>query len=100
MSQIRISPQAALDLDEIWNFIGIERRSPDAAYRQVEMIYDKFCILAESPLLGERRKDLGAALRVFSAGNYVIVYRPTDDGIAVARVVHGARDIGRLFNPK
>jgi toxin ParE1/3/4 len=100
MSNFRISPRAALDLDEIWIFIGIERQSPDAAFRQVEMIYDKICVLAENPLLGERRIDLGAALRVFSAGNYVIVYRPTVDGIAVARVVHGARDIGRLFNPK
>jgi toxin ParE1/3/4 len=75
MKEFRLSPQATLDLEEIWNFIGIERQNPNAASRQVEMIYDKFCILAENPLLGEIRKDLGRELRSFSAGNYAIIYR-------------------------
>jgi toxin ParE1/3/4 len=100
MSGFHISPLAALDLEEIWNFIGIERQNPDAAFRQVEMIYDKFCILAENPFLGELRPDLGEELRCFTAGNYAIIYRPAEEEIEIARVVHGARDIGALFKGK
>jgi plasmid stabilization system protein ParE len=29
-----------------------------------------------------------------------IFYRPTDHGIEVARVLHGARDIARIFGRK
>ena len=98
MKEFRLSPQAALDLEEIWNFIDVERQNPNAASRQVEMIYNKFCILAENPLLGELRKDLGRELRSFTAGNYAIIHRPSTDEIEIARVVHGARDIRAIFN--
>jgi plasmid stabilization system protein ParE len=30
--------------------------------------------------------------RSFSVGSYVIFFRPTTDGIMVARVLHGSRD--------
>jgi len=30
-------------------------------------------------------------------GNYVIFYRPIEDGIVVIRVLHGARDLPELF---
>jgi plasmid stabilization system protein ParE len=97
MKNFRLSPQAALDLAEIWNFIGIERQNPDAASGQVEMIYEKFCMLAENPLLGELRKDFGENLRSFTAGSYAVIYRPSSDEIEIARVVHAARDIRALF---
>jgi toxin ParE1/3/4 len=97
MKNFFLSPEAALDLEEIWTFIGIERQNPDVAARQVEMIYEKICILAENPLLGELRPDLGIELRSFTAGNYAIIYRPSASEIEIARVVHGARDIRSLF---
>jgi toxin ParE1/3/4 len=97
MKNFRLSPETVLDLEEIWTFIGIERQNPDAATRQVEVIYEKFCILSENPLLGELRKDLGYNLRSFTAGNFAIVYRPAEVEIEIVRVVHGARDIRALF---
>jgi hypothetical protein len=35
-----------------------------------------------------------------SVGNYVILYRPTKQDIAVAQVVHSARDIVALFRER
>lgn len=29
--------------------------------------------------------------------NYLIFYRPLDDGVEILRVLHGARDIQRIF---
>jgi toxin ParE1/3/4 len=31
-------------------------------------------------------------------GNHLVFYRPTDDGIEILRVLHGARDLRRVFN--
>lgn len=28
---------------------------------------------------------------------YVILYRPTEDGVRVLRIVHGTRDLGAIF---
>ncbi len=50
--------------------------------------------------MGEARNDLAEDLRMFSAGDYVILYRPTDFGIAVVSVVHSARDIAALFQQR
>jgi len=54
-------------------------------------------MLAKQPLLGQLRSDLADDLRMFSVGNYVVLYYPTRNGVAVAQVVHGARDIARLW---
>ena len=47
--------------------------------------------------MGEARDDLLVDIRCFSAGSYVIFYTPLLDGIHIERVLHGSRDIGRLF---
>jgi toxin ParE1/3/4 len=53
--------------------------------------------VADSVLMGRARPDLPGSLRSFPKGHYVIYYRIVSDGIEVARVLHGARDIRRLF---
>jgi hypothetical protein len=47
--------------------------------------------------MGRLRPELAPHLRSFPIGNYVIFYRLTQEGIEVARVLHGARDIDALF---
>ncbi len=49
------------------------------------------------PYMGRQREELAARLRSFPVGSYVIFYRPIDDGIEVARILHGARDFPPLF---
>jgi toxin ParE1/3/4 len=97
MRDFRLSPQASIDLEGIWDYIGIEKDNPTAAFRQIEMLYEKFVVLALHPLLGESREDLGLNLRSFVAGNYVIVYQPTPEEVEIARVIHAARDIRSMF---
>ncbi len=45
------------------------------------------------PGSGRKEPKLAADLRSFPVGNYLIFYRAVADGIAVVRVLHGARDI-------
>jgi toxin ParE1/3/4 len=97
MSQFRLSRQAVADLDGIWDYLAINRGSPQAAYNQLESLYSRFILLAESQFLGEQRDDLRAGLRMFSVDQYVVFYYVIPDGIEVAGVIHGSRDIEGLF---
>jgi toxin ParE1/3/4 len=53
--------------------------------------------LAEQAMLGRRREELAPGLLSFPFGRYVIFYEVIPDGIAIVRVLHGARDPGPLF---
>lgn len=41
--------------------------------------------------MGVARPEVRADLRTFPVGNYLILYRQTEDGAEIVRVVHGAR---------
>jgi toxin ParE1/3/4 len=71
--------------------------TPSAADRFLDTLYERFLLLAGQPLLGQARSELALNLRSLPVGNYVIFYRPIDDGIEVVRVLHGARDIDAMF---
>jgi toxin ParE1/3/4 len=97
MKRFRLAARAKVDLSGIWDYIGVVKENPTAAHHQLEVLYDKFALLAQHPLLGQSRDDLRTDLREFSAGSYVIFYCPHPDGIEVERVIHGVRDIRALF---
>ena len=88
----RKSPQAEIDVASIWQFVS--NNSVRAADAMLDRIEATFNMLAQSPLAGRERKDLGMKLRSFPVESYVIFYVPVADGIEVVRVMHGRRDIG------
>jgi plasmid stabilization system protein ParE len=55
--------------------IIIREDKPVAAGRQIAKFFHTFQMLAKNFELGQRRPELGSDLRVFSVGNYAIVYR-------------------------
>jgi toxin ParE1/3/4 len=70
---------------------------PERAQQFVEMLDEKFSLLAENPYLGRTREEFAPGLRSFPAGRYLIFYRPIEEGIEVARVVSSSRDLPPLF---
>ncbi|MBU4272246.1 MAG: type II toxin-antitoxin system RelE/ParE family toxin [Planctomycetes bacterium] len=98
MTRFRLSRQAESDLKEIADYVA--DRNPSAAVNELEKLFNKFGLLGRNPLLGELRQDLPGKPRSFTAGNFVVLYKPTADGIEVARVVHAARDFGAIFRHK
>jgi len=88
-------PQALQDLAEIWTYIADD--SPDHADIFADLVDDKFQTLARQPSMGRVRTELGADLRSFAVGRYVIFYLPLKNGIEIVRVLHGARDIEAIF---
>ena len=99
MSEFRLAPEAEAELDAIWLYIARESGSVDVAARIIENITEQFWLLARYPYLGRSRdEDLRPGLRSLSADEYLIIYRvEPQDVVLILHIVHGSRDIGRLF---
>ena len=95
MKQIRVSPAAGAVLDQIWFYIAQD--NVDAADKFIHAVVSRFPRLATMPELGRRREELSPGLRSFPVGHYIIFYRPMENGVEIARVLHGARDLPPLF---
>ena len=65
--------------------------------RLLDRIAERCISYLHQPELGERRPELGAAIRCYSVGVYVVYYRPPSMGIELIRVLHGARDVNWNF---
>jgi toxin ParE1/3/4 len=94
MGRIVRSNRSEADAYEIW--LHVAQHDPVAADRLIRSIYEQLEFLSNSPLVGTDRSDLVPRMRCFHLGN-VIFFRPIEDGIEFLRVVHGSRDIDRLF---
>jgi toxin ParE1/3/4 len=89
------SPLAQQDLAEIIEIIAAD--NPPAARSFLLEITRQYQLLAENPQMGRERLDLGQRLRSFALGSYIIIYQTIPDGVAIARFLHGARDIEKLL---
>ncbi len=96
MPQVIQTPAARQDVLDIWEYIATD--SVDAADRVMETILRRFEMLAENPRVGRLRPEFGRNLRSFNAYKYLIFYQTIRDGVEIIRVVHGARDLGKLFD--
>ena len=92
MPSVTQTPQAEDDLTDLFTNLGRQSR---AAAGRVRVAIDRAAkLLVRSPNLGRTRPDLRAELRSYPvAGKYIIYYRVTDEGIEIARVLHGARQV-------
>jgi toxin ParE1/3/4 len=95
MARAIFAPQAEADLTEIYDFIAGDNRP--AAGALIERFERQAQTLANGPGIGRARPELHPDLRSFPVGRYVLLYRPIEGGIEVARVLHGMRDLGRIF---
>jgi len=97
MARVRRTVPARRDYLQIWLYIA--ENSIEAADRTVDQFDDKLRLLAQFPGLGQIRDELGPSVRSYPVGNYLLFYRPLKGGIELVRVLHGARDLRRAFNP-
>src|SRR5688572_14850325 len=95
MGLVRRSPTSRRDYGDIWSYVA--ERNPQAAGDLLRTFDATIQLLSDHPRGGPARPDLGARLRSFPVGEYIILYRPIRGGIELARVVHGARDLRQIF---
>jgi toxin ParE1/3/4 len=102
MPRFTISPAADQDLDDHAAYLAQEA-SLETALRFLDAAARTFHTIASMPGLGERRETADPRLdglrvcRVEGFERHLVFYRPTDDGVQVVRVLHGARDIDQVF---
>jgi toxin ParE1/3/4 len=99
----RVVKRAAAKRDLIVHFAFIAESSPDAARRFLVAAEKSFQDLAEMPHMGASRDAMPGKFadirlwRVTGFENYLILYRPRTDGIAVERVIHAKQDYQRFL---
>ena len=92
MSGYVLSADAALDLDDIWEFIAAD--SLDAADRWIGRLFDAFEDLGRNPGMGHRREDLTAYPVLFwPVGSYLVIYSAHRAPIQIVAVTRGGRDV-------
>ena len=96
MARVRVSARAERDLEDGWLYIA--RDSPAAADRFLDKITRTCAKIADTPGMGRERSELAENLHSFPVGTFVIFYRQESEGIAVARVLSGYRDIDAIFD--
>jgi toxin ParE1/3/4 len=96
---VHITRRAYKDLNEIWDYIAND--SVESANRVVDRIYEALATIETNPRAGHTRDDVGdSALRFWSVYSYLVVYRLHGRKVSVTRVVHGARNLKKLFPRK
>lgn len=99
-SRYILSPEAGMDLLEIWRYIRSEA-SVKMADRVESVILEKIVYLAGNPGGGHSRKDLtDEPVRFFAVYSYLIVYRPETKPLQVVAILHGQRELRQLLGER
>ena len=102
MLSLHIRPAAALDIDEIVDYLASENILVSQSF--VSDLQRCFDLLAENPKIGVQRQYRFKALsgmRMFPLkkySSYLVFYLADDLSIDIVRVLHGHRDIEKLFD--
>lgn len=94
--EIRRSPAAVADADEIWSYIAAD--NPEAATRMLQRIADAAHRLTDFPLSAPCFPEAGENIRCLTVGPYRTFYQVNHDHILIIRVLHAARDVAGLFD--
>ena len=94
--RVQVNIAAEEDLIEIWANIALD--NPAAADKYLKLLDSKIDSLFEMPERGQMRDDLQTGVRMLVEGKYLLFYRVVGREVEVLRVVHGSRDLPKLFS--
>ena len=89
--KLALSPRAALDLEEIGDYIA--RDNPSRAISFVRELERECQRIAKRPAAFPARDDLAAGIRMAVHGKYLIFFSVLDKTVRVERIIHGARNL-------
>jgi toxin ParE1/3/4 len=92
--KVHFTHRAREDLLDIWLYIDAQNSHvADQVYDRIE----KSCqLLRDHPQLGPARPEIAEDARVLVIERWIALYRLTDDGVQVVRIIDGARDFTKL----
>ncbi len=96
MSRFLLTPQAELDLAEIWEYIAQESiRNADRVLDEVE---NAILGLAANPGMGFLREDWADRRhRFWPVYSYIIMYRHETKPLQILRIISGYRNLAELL---
>lgn len=102
MRDLRVLPGADADVDEAAIYYA-DHGGLEVGLRFLRAVQEAYAFIRENPEAGPRGRYRNRRLRelrrwpVPGFESYLVFYRPTEDGVEVARVLHGARDIESIL---
>jgi toxin ParE1/3/4 len=93
--QLVFAPAVRLELLQIGE--TIEADSPSRAASFVRELEEKARSIALNPKIYRLRPDLAHGIRLATYSSYIVLFRLSDTHVEVLHIVHGARDLKRLF---
>lgn len=96
MKRLGFAPAARVDLLAIGLYIAED--NPERAESFVAELEGKAAQAAEQPRSFPMRDDVGPGLRAAGHGRYLLFFRELADEVRIVRVLHGARDLTRIFD--
>ena len=94
MSRYVLSPRAQEDLSEIWDY-SVERWGMDQADSNLRLLQRAIEVIAADPRVGTSCDEVRAGYRKYPAGSHMLLYRQSQAGIDIVRVLHGRMDFDR-----
>lgn len=95
MSSYSFSDEAIKDINKICEYVA--GQNPKAASQLFDAIRKKCNLVANFPNMGKSFSRFAPNLRGFIVEDYIIFYYPRNNGIDIARIVSGYRDLESLF---
>lgn len=95
MRSYSLSDAAVQDLNDICDYIA--RKNPRAANQLFDTIRQKCRLLAEFPEMGKSYEQLAPNLRGVVVQDYIVLYYPREEGVDIARIFSGYRDIEAIL---
>ncbi len=95
MFQIRFTPQAVADLDEIKRYISFDLCNPQAATALLALIFEKIRTLTAMPQTGSRLRTEIPSLKTYRfipCKNYLVFYRAEEKFVSIVRILYARRD--------
>ena len=97
MSGYELTESAEDDLRSIFRYIT-EHDGVDRAEHVQDAFLRVFDAIADMPGIGARRAHLtGDTVRWRTVLGFLILYEPESNPVTIMRIIHGARDFGRMF---
>jgi len=91
-----LSLEADQDLSDIFDYTQTEF-GQDQAIIYLRDLDDCFTTLLNHPESGRKRPEIREGLYSLASGSHVVFYRILADRLRIVRVLHGSRDLPRLF---
>ena len=94
--EIRLTPKAEADLDDIGDYLA-ESQSEDYAESYLLKLELQLELLLSQPMMGRNAQELRPELRRFPFQKHVVFYHSIQQGIEIIRILHQSQDIDRVF---